>query len=54
MMSRANAAVPQAVDDVLGLPKVDFIQCGADLILHILEKQYECIITASSILLFDS
>lgn len=38
-MQKACAAVPQAVDDVLGLPKVDFIQCGANLVLHILEKK---------------
>lgn len=32
-----HLVLPQAVDYVLGLAKVDFIQCGANLVLHILE-----------------
>lgn len=31
--------IPQAIDDVLGLPKVDLIESGANFILHILRLQ---------------
>lgn len=31
--------IPQAIDDVLGLPKVDLVESGANLILHILRLE---------------
>lgn len=34
-----NCVLPKAVDDVLSFPKVDFIQCGANLVLHVLKAQ---------------